>query len=71
MQFIMLASFFLDAYAFSTEAVVGYDWQKRIKKSFRETVKGFALIKSFLWLSYFNNLFIYFYIFYQEELKID
>ena len=37
-QFIMLASFFLDAYAFSTEAVVGYSVGKRIKKTFLEVV---------------------------------
>jgi MATE family multidrug resistance protein len=33
-QFIMLASFFLDAYAFSTEAVVGYTIGKKSKNSF-------------------------------------
>ena len=38
MQFIMLASFFLDAYAFSTEAVIGYTVGRRIKKSFLQTV---------------------------------
>jgi len=38
MQFIMLASFFLDAYAFSTEAVIGYTIGRRIKKSFLEVV---------------------------------
>ena len=37
-QFVMLASFFLDAYAFSTEAVVGYTVGRRIKKSFLEVV---------------------------------
>jgi MATE family multidrug resistance protein len=40
MQFIMFASFFLDAYAFSTEAVVGYTIGKRIKKSFYEVVNN-------------------------------
>jgi len=34
----MLASFFLDAYAFSTEAVIGYTIGRRIKKSFLEVV---------------------------------
>ena len=34
MQFVMLASFFLDAYAFSTEAVVGYTIGKKSKSSF-------------------------------------
>ena len=38
MQFIMLASFFLDAYAFSTEAIVGYAIGKRAKKSFLQIV---------------------------------
>ena len=38
MQFIMLASFFLDAYAFSTEAIVGYTIGKRAKKSFLQIV---------------------------------
>ena len=37
-QFIMLASFFLDAYAFSTEAVVGYTIGRRAKNSFQEVV---------------------------------
>ena len=40
MQFIMFASFFLDAYAFSTEAVVGYTVGKRAKKSFYEVVNN-------------------------------
>ena len=38
MQFIMLASFFLDAYAFSTEAVVGYTIGRRAKKLFLDVV---------------------------------
>jgi len=38
MQFIMVASFFLDAYAFSTEAVIGYTLGKRSKKSFLQAV---------------------------------
>jgi len=37
-QFIMLASFFLDAYAFSTEAVVGYTLGKKSKKLFFQVV---------------------------------
>ena len=40
MQFIMLTSFFLDAYAFSTEAVVGYTIGRRVKKSFLEIVSN-------------------------------
>ena len=38
MQFIMFTSFFLDAYAFSTEAVIGYTIGRRVKKSFLEVV---------------------------------
>tara|TARA_B110000305_G_C19443497_1_gene643367 strand:- start:153 stop:1469 length:1317 start_codon:yes stop_codon:yes gene_type:complete len=38
MQFIMLASFFLDAYAFSTEAVVGYTIGKKSEKLFLRVV---------------------------------
>ncbi len=39
-QFIMLASFFLDAYAFSTEAVIGYTIGRGAKKSFLEAVNN-------------------------------
>ena len=52
MQFIMLASFFLDAYAFSTEAIIGYFIGKRSKKLFLEVVKN-----SFQ-LSFISGLFI-------------
>ena len=38
MQFILLASFFLDAYAFSTEAVIGHSIGRRMKKYFLEVV---------------------------------
>ena len=38
MQFIMLASFFLDAYAFSTEAVIGYAVGKKSEKTFLQAV---------------------------------
>jgi len=38
LQFVMLASFFLDAYAFSTEAVIGYTVGKKSKKSFLKVV---------------------------------
>ncbi len=38
LQFIMLASFFLDAYAFSTEAVIGYTIGRRVKKFFLQVV---------------------------------
>jgi len=52
MQFVMMASFFLDAYAFSTEAVVGYTVGRRIKKSFLKVVAN-----SFK-LSFFSGLVI-------------
>ena len=40
MQFILLASFFLYSYAFSTEAVVGYTIGKRAKNSFLTVVSN-------------------------------
>ena len=40
MQFIIFASFILDAYAFSTEAIVGYTIGKRNKKSFLTVVSN-------------------------------
>ena len=38
LQFIILASFFLDAYAFSTEAIVGYTIGKKSEKNFLQAV---------------------------------
>ena len=38
MQFILLASFFLDSYAFSTEAVIGYTIGRGAKKNFLQVV---------------------------------
>ena len=52
MQFIMLASFFLDAYAFSTEAVVGYTIGKKNKNSF------FKIVTNSFQLSFFTGLII-------------
>ena len=40
MQFIMLASFFLDAYAFSTEATIGYTKGKKSEKYFLKVVSN-------------------------------
>ena len=34
MQFIILSAFFLDAYAYSTEGIVGYAYGRKNKKSF-------------------------------------
>ncbi|MGA0811957.1 MAG: MATE family efflux transporter [Pelagibacteraceae bacterium] len=63
MQLIMMAAFFLDAYAFSTEAVVGYTIGKRSKKSFLEVVKNAfqlsfltAIIISTLYLIFFETI---------------
>ena len=40
MQFIIFASFFLDAYAFSTEALIGYTIGKKAKNSFLKVVSN-------------------------------
>ena len=40
MQFIMLASFILDAYAFSTEAVIGFTIGRKSEKKFFQTVNN-------------------------------
>ena len=40
MQFIILSSFFLDAYAFSTEGIVGFAVGRRNQKSFLEVVRN-------------------------------
>ena len=52
MQFIMMASFFLDAYAFSTEAIIGYTIGKRAKNSF------FAVVSNSFKLSIYSGLII-------------
>jgi MATE family multidrug resistance protein len=63
MQFIILAAFFLDAYAFSTEGIVGYTVGRRNKTSFLSVVKNSiqlsfftALIISILYLIFFKNI---------------
>tara|TARA_A100001011_G_scaffold88138_1_gene92556 strand:+ start:440 stop:1765 length:1326 start_codon:yes stop_codon:yes gene_type:complete len=63
MQFIILAAFFLDAYAFSTEGVVGFTVGRRNKKSFLLTVKNSiqlsfftALIISIFYLIFFKQM---------------
>ncbi len=40
LQFIVISSFFLDAYAYSTEGVVGFSIGKKVKKSFINVVKN-------------------------------
>ena len=47
LQFIILASFFLDAYAFSTEGIVGYSIGKKSEKMFLSCVKN-SIILSFI-----------------------
>ena len=63
MQFIILAAFFLDAYAFSTEGIVGFAIGRRNKKSFLLTVKNSiqlsfftALIISIFYLIFFKQM---------------
>ena len=63
MQFIILAAFFLDAYAFSTEGVVGFTIGKKIKNSFLSVVKNSiqisfitALIVSFVYIIFFKQI---------------
>ena len=63
MQFVILAAFFLDAYAFSTEGVVGFAIGKRNKKSFLLCVKNSiqlsfftALVISIFYLIFFKQI---------------
>ncbi len=63
MQFIILAAFFLDAYAFSTEGIVGFAIGRRNEKSFITVVKNSiqisfvtALIISVLYLIFFKEI---------------
>ena len=62
-QFIILASFFLDAYAFSTEGVVGFTIGRKNKSSFLTVVTNSiqvsfltALIVAFLYLVFFKEI---------------
>ena len=65
LQFIMFASFFLDAYAFSTEAVIGYTIGKKSKKNFLQTVTN-----SFQ-LSIFSGLIISLIYFFSFQLIVN
>ncbi len=63
MQFIILSSFFLDAYAFSTEGIIGYALGRRNQKSFLEVVKNSiqvsfitAIIISIIYLIFFKEI---------------
>ena len=63
MQFVILAAFFLDAYAFTTEGIVGFAIGRRNEKSFLAVVKNSiqvslitALIISILYLIFFKDI---------------
>ena len=63
LQFIIFASFFLDAYAFSTEGIIGFTIGRKNKKSFLMTVQNSilisfftALIISFFYLIFFKQI---------------
>tara|TARA_B110000444_G_C18835628_1_gene595758 strand:+ start:613 stop:1929 length:1317 start_codon:yes stop_codon:yes gene_type:complete len=63
LQFIVLASFFLDSYAFSTEGVVGFSLGRKVKKSFLLVVENSfklsfftGLIISVMYLIFFKQL---------------
>ena len=63
MQFIILSSFFLDAYAFSTEGIVGFAVGRRNRKSFLEVVRNSiqvsfitAIIISIIYLIFFKEI---------------
>ena len=63
LQFIILAAFFLDAYAFSTEGVVGFAIGRRNEKSFLTVVKNSiqlsfftAVIISLFYLIFFKQI---------------
>ena len=66
MQFIVLAAFFLDAYAFSTEGVVGFTIGRRNKKSF------LLVVKNSIQLSFFTALIIsiFYLIFFKQIINI-
>ena len=66
MQFIILSAFFLDAYAFSTEGIIGWTIGRRNKKSFLEVVKNS------IQLSFFTAVFIsiIFLIFFKDIVNI-
>ena len=62
-QFVLIASFFLDAYAFSTEGIIGFTIGKRNKKSFSLAVNYSiqlsiltALIIAILYLIFFKQI---------------
>ncbi len=52
LQFIIMAAFFLDAYAFTTEGIIGYTIGRKNKKTF------FTVVKNSIFLSIFTALII-------------
>ena len=66
MQFIILAAFFLDAYAFSTEGIVGFAIGRKNRKSFLLTVKNS------IQLSFFTGLIIsiFYLIFFKQIINL-
>ena len=52
MQFIILSAFFLDAYAFSTEGIIGFSLGRRNKKSF------LSIVNNSIQISFFTALII-------------
>ena len=62
-QLILISSFFLDAYAFSTESIVGYSIGRKSEKMFLSSVKNSII------LSFFTGLIISFlYLIYAKEI---
>ncbi len=62
-QFIIISSFFLDAYAFSCEGIIGYSVGNNSKKSFMSTVRNCfelsfytGLVISIIYLLFFRNM---------------
>ena len=63
MQFIILAAFFLDAYAFSTEGIIGFTIGKKNKTSF------LSVVKNSIQVSFFTAIIIsIFYIFFFKDI---
>ena len=65
-QFIILSAFFLDAYAFSTEGIVGFTIGRKNKKSF------LLAVKNSIQMSFFTSIIIslFFLIFYKQIISI-
>ena len=66
LQFIILAAFFLDAYAFTTEGIVGFTIGRRNKRSFLSAVKNSIIISFFTALA----ISIFYIIFFKQIINI-